>query len=114
MSGATDRLALYLSGGGSSEEFVDEVVDIDNQNNNFEIIDAAMGAPGYTSTSRPLNPFPGQLIWETDTSQMKRWNSTAAQWDAVFTAEAFPDMPRVPFVQETEPTGAETGDLWFW
>ena len=114
MSGATDRLALYLSGGGASEAFVDEVVDIDKQNNNFRAIDAAMGAPGYTSATRPLNPFPGQLIWETDTRSLKRWSATDGQWAAVFTAEAFPDLPKMPYVQATQPTGAVTGDLWFW
>ena len=81
MPASTTRLALYKPGGGSTGTITpDEVADIDKLNANFDKIDAAAGASGYTSTTRPGSPFNGQLIYESDTRQMTRWDQGLGQW----------------------------------
>lgn len=77
MPGFTSRLNLYKPGGGSSGAIPDEVVDVDRINDNSDKIDAAVGAPNYTSGTRPPAPFPGQLIYETDTDLVKQWSGSA-------------------------------------
>lgn len=78
MPGFTSRLNLYKPGGGSSGVIPDEVVDVDKINDNSDKIDAAVGAPNFTSGTRPPAPFPGQLIRETDTRLLKQWDG--ATW----------------------------------
>lgn len=77
MPGFTSRLNLYKPGGGSSGVIPDEVVDVDRINDNSDKIDASVGAPNFTSGTRPAAPFPGQLIRETDTRLLKQWDGTA-------------------------------------
>lgn len=77
MPGFTSRLNLYKPGGGSSGTIPDEVVDVDRINDNSDLIDAAVGAPNYTSGTRPPAPFPGQIIYETDTDLVKQWSGSA-------------------------------------
>lgn len=73
MGESTSRLGLYKAGTGSNTSNVpDEVVDIDVAvNNNLDKIDAAIGAVPVLSTSHPTTPFPGELIYETDTGLLK-------------------------------------------
>ena len=59
-------------------------------------VSAAQGSAGLkpgvcTSTTRPSNPFEGQMIYETDTDIVAIW--TGAAWQTIFTASASP----VPF-----------------
>lgn len=77
MPAFTSRLNLYKPGGGSSGTIPDEVVDVDKLNDNSDKIDAAIGAPNFTSGTRPAAPFPGQLIYETDTDLVKQWSGSA-------------------------------------
>lgn len=77
MPAFTSRLNLYKPGGGSSGAIPDEVVDVDKINDNSDKIDAAVGAPNFTSGTRPPAPFPGQLIYETDTDLVKQWSGSA-------------------------------------
>lgn len=103
MAGSTTRLGLYKPGGGSSEDYgADEVIDVDRHNDNFDKIDAAIGAPGYTSASRPSNPYDGQLIWETDTGLMRRWNDAESEWE---TMQTTPTGVVADFAGATAPSG---------
>lgn len=86
MSGSTTRLGLYLAGGGSSEAYVDEVIDIDKQNGNFEDIDDVIGYLICTSATRPATPFTGQPIYETDTKN--RMLRVSGAWVPVGTPNA--------------------------
>jgi len=71
------KLALYLPDG---PDFVQRVQDfIDNWNK----LDAAAGALICTSGTRPVAPFAGQVIFETDTDIARVWNSTDSRWDAL-------------------------------
>ncbi len=63
----TSRLSLAKPRGGSSGSTPAEQVAIDMLNGNFDKLDASIGAPSYTSTTRPVSPFPGQVIYEIDT-----------------------------------------------
>ena len=54
-------------------------------------ISAAQGSAGLkpgvcTSTTRPSNPFEGQMIYETDTDVVAVWNGTAWRNIAATTA----------------------------
>lgn len=70
MPGATTRINLYKPGGGSTGTITpDEVADIDKLNENFDKIDAAVGAFPCTSSTRPATPFQGQIIRESDTGK---------------------------------------------
>jgi hypothetical protein len=75
----TSRLSLYLPGGGADGTITpDETADIDKLNDNFRAIDSSVGSSIVTSTTRPVTPFQGQLIYETDTGRtMMRQGS---QW----------------------------------
>lgn len=80
MPGFTSRLNLYKPGGGSSGIIPDEVVDIDKINDNSDIIDASLGAPRVTSSTRPATPFDGQTIYESDTNMLMVRRSDISQW----------------------------------
>ena len=57
--------------------------------------------PGVcTSTTRPTSPYTGQLIFETDTFNMKFWNGTA--WQGAVSA---PAGTVNPYAGSTAPTG---------
>ena len=77
MARFTTKLALYKPGGGASGIILpDEAADIDKINSNMDSIDAALGFPICTSTTRPASPFIGQGIFETDTQRIRFWNGT--------------------------------------
>jgi hypothetical protein len=81
MGALTSRLKLYKPGGGSTGTILpDETADIDKLNSDFDLIDAAVGAPRFGSTTRPASPFDGQLIAETDTGALAYWDSAGALW----------------------------------
>jgi hypothetical protein len=54
-------------------------VDVDDLNDNFDDIDAAVGAAVVTSTTRPGSPWDGQIIFETDTGDSFAWDGSAWQ-----------------------------------
>ena len=54
-------------------DFVD-VVDISDLNSNADDIDAAVGSTIVTSITRPVSPFTGQVIFETDTELSFVWD----------------------------------------
>jgi hypothetical protein len=70
VSSVTPRLALYKPAGG---ELVNVVTDLDN---NFDKLDAAIGAIPSTSTTRPASPFSGMMIRETDTERIYYHNGS--------------------------------------
>jgi hypothetical protein len=70
MATNTTRLSLI------KPDFID-VVDITQLNSNADDIDAAVGAAVVTSTTRPNSPWVGQIIYETDTSNVRLWDGTA-------------------------------------
>lgn len=81
MAGSTARLGLYLPGGGSTGQWTpDEVADIDKLNGNFNRLDDIVGAKGVLSTARPGSPFDGQLDFETDTSNLIRFDQSSSSW----------------------------------
>lgn len=82
MPAFTSRLNLYKPGGGSSGLILpDEVLDVDRLNNNFDAIDAAVGARVVTSGTRPASPYNGQAIYESDTGNIRVWNSGTSRWE---------------------------------
>lgn len=81
MSATTSRLLLYKPGGGLSGLILpDEIVDIDRINSNMDILDANIGFRNVTSGTRPLSPYDGEPIYETDTTRVRIWNNAASQW----------------------------------
>jgi hypothetical protein len=63
VSQLSTRLKAYLPGGGASGLYgADETADIDKINDNFKLVDAAIGLPRYDSNARPATPFTGQAI----------------------------------------------------
>jgi hypothetical protein len=81
MAGFTTRLGLKKPGGGSTGAITpDEIVDIDDINGNFDLIDSAVGAKLVTSTTRPSTPFDGQIIRESDTKNLLAWSATSSSW----------------------------------
>ena len=102
MADSTSRLGLYLPGGGSSGlNTPDEVVDIDKINDNMRLIDTGMGALPTTSSTRPAEPFDGQLVYETDTRNLRIWLADKSVWELVNV-----------HVGVSEPEGKQAGDLW--
>lgn len=60
-----------------------DFVDVAKLNENFDKLDAAIGATICTSTTRPAIPFDGQFIRETDTRRLYVWNASQTAWDQV-------------------------------
>ena len=56
-------------------DFVD-VVDIADLNSNADDIDAAVGSTIVTSATRPVSPWAGQVIFETDTELSFVWDGS--------------------------------------
>lgn len=72
----TSRLQLYKPAD------IGEVVDVDTSlNDNYDKIDAAVGAKPVTSGSRPPAPYDGQVIRETDTGAIGFWNDSEDRWE---------------------------------
>lgn len=81
MSALTTRLSLYKAGGGLSGLILpDEIADIDRINSNFDLIDANTGFRVVTSGTRPISPYDGLPILETDTKKIAIWNNGAGAW----------------------------------
>lgn len=57
-------------------------VDISKLNENFDKIDAVIGAAVCTSATRPTTPWNGQFIRETDTGRVLVWSGSA--WVIVY------------------------------
>jgi hypothetical protein len=69
-------------------------------------IDAALGRLGIkpgvcTSSTRPANPFEGQVIYETDTNNIRFWSGSA--WES----------NKGGIISSSAPTGAAAGDIWY-
>lgn len=95
MAGFTTRLGLKKPGGGSTGAITpDEIVDIDDINGNFDLLDGAIGAQLVTSTTRPSSPYDGQLIRETDTKNLMHWNASASRWVPIGIPNAGSDTER--------------------
>lgn len=84
MSTSTTRLGLVKP--ATTENY-----DVTVVNANADKVDNGVGALSVTSGTRPATPFPGQLIWETDTSRLMWWNSTGATWVPVAIAGTLVD-----------------------
>lgn len=83
MTQFTTKLDLYKPGGGSEGTNVpDEQADIDKLNDNFDIIDSAVGAEVVTSGTRPATPYDGKIIFETDTMRFRTWRQSNTTWEA--------------------------------
>lgn len=82
MATTTARLRLRKP---TRDDLISVLQDLDG---NYDAIDAAMGATICTSTTRPSQPYAGQLIYETDTGFEYIWN---AAWVLV-SANPFPGM----------------------
>jgi hypothetical protein len=81
MSALTTKLQLYKAGGGLSGLITpDEIADIDRINSNFDLIDANTGFRVVTSGTRPISPYDGLPILETDTKKIAIWNNGAGVW----------------------------------
>lgn len=94
MPAFTTKLNLYLPGGGSTEEITpDEAADIDKLNQNFELLDEAVGAAMVTSVTLPASPWDGQIAFEKDTGAMKVWDDDEDEWVVPgSSASAFEDL----------------------
>lgn len=78
----TSRLGLVKPSPGTGE-----LVNVATQiNASYDKIDDAIGAAPCTSTTRPVSPFHGQIIRETDTRRLYAWNATNSAWDQIATA----------------------------
>jgi hypothetical protein len=69
MATSTTKLGLI------KPDFTD-VVDITDLNSNADDIDAAVGSTIVTSTTRPVAPYAGQVVYETDTEKSFVWTGT--------------------------------------
>jgi len=97
VSALTTKLSLYKPGGGSTGLiFPDEVVDIDKINSNMDKIDAVMGAPIFTSVTRPATPFLGQIITESDTGSLAVYGLGGAQWQYPNSIPVLADLNALP------------------
>ena len=90
MAGSTPNLGLYLPGGGSTGTYVpDEVADIDTLNQNFVLLDTAIGDPDEQNRqwygpaaqigTLPDSPKDGDTYQESDGSK-RRWLRVAGVW----------------------------------
>lgn len=80
-----------------------DLVDIAVLNTNFDDIDAAAGATICTSATRPVSPWNGQIIFETDTLGGFVWRSATSSWTSLGGSTVSSDPP----------TTAANGDLWW-
>lgn len=75
----TPKLGLYQPVGTDIDHAAHSLSD------QIQIIDDKFDCVYCTSTTRPAVPFTGQLIFETDTLQVKEWNG-AAPWKTILDA----------------------------
>jgi hypothetical protein len=115
---ATNTTKLGLEKPASSD-----FVNIAVLNQNFDDIDAAVGAKIVTSITRPVSPYSGMFIYETDTDKILVYDGATSSWEGVKTSfaetattadNALKVGGRTIYVQSATPTGMATGDLWFW
>lgn len=66
--------------GGDADDFVNVVADV---NTNMDLIDQNINLRLATSGNRPSAPYPGSFILETDTGNIRIWNSVTSNWDWV-------------------------------
>lgn len=71
---ATSTTRLGLRKPNNTTDTVNVVTDL---NDNWDKLDAAVGAIVCTSTTRPGSPYTGELIFETDTKKVACWDGTA-------------------------------------
>lgn len=71
MSSLTSRLALTKPDPNDSMATGGSVLSA-----NYDILDAAVGAPTYTSGTRPAAPWVGRVIFESDTNNLRFWNGS--------------------------------------
>jgi hypothetical protein len=69
-------------------------------------IDAALGRLGIqtgvcTSSTRPANPYEGQVIYETDTNNLRFWSGSA--WES----------NKGAVISSAAPTSPAAGDIWY-
>jgi hypothetical protein len=69
-------------------------------------IDAALGRLGIqtgvcTSSTRPANPYEGQVIYETDTNSLRFWSGSA--WES----------NKGAVISSAAPTSPAAGDIWY-
>jgi hypothetical protein len=70
----TAKLGIPLPVAGSNEPFT-----VAAYNFGVTTLDGAAGAGVVTSVSRPVSPFSGQIIFETDTAKSFVWDGSAWQ-----------------------------------
>lgn len=79
MSGSlTSRLKLYKPDPGTGDP-----VDVAKLNQALDKIDTAIAPADVTFPSRPVTPYPNQLIRESDTDRLYVWNAGDGRWDQV-------------------------------
>lgn len=80
----------------------DDIVNVGlDVNGNMDILDLNINMRVVTSDTRPVSPYTGQLIWETDTTRVMMW--TGSGWEDY----AQPNNPKGKMVQtNTTATGA--------
>lgn len=75
MPSYTPILGLYKPGGGATGLVQpDEPVDVDKLNENFDALDAAVGLPTWTTSTRPAHPFVNQSGYNSLTDTLEKWN----------------------------------------
>lgn len=97
MATSTTKLGLI------KPDFVD-VVDITDLNSNADDIDAAVGFTICTNATRPVSPFTGQSIFETDTGDSFIWDGSA--WQPGGGGGSIE-------ISATAPASPAAGDLWW-
>lgn len=81
----TTRLGLVKPTPGTNEP-----VDVEAQlNGNWDKVDTAIGPTICTSGTRPVTPYDGQLIRETDTRRVYIYNATQTTWEPILGPNAF-------------------------
>jgi len=79
----------------------DEAADVDKINENMQILDQMMNVTEFTYATRPSNPLPGQIIYETDTGDVLFWSGSKNQW-----------VQMRPHVGTSAPQSPQEGYLW--
>lgn len=72
MSTTTSRLALVKPAVSDMMNIGDNVL-----NDNYTTLDGAVGAPTFTSATRPGSPWAGRTIFESDTGNLMFWDGSA-------------------------------------
>lgn len=99
MSTTTSRLGLRRPDGTDN---ISRALDL---NDNWNILDSAIGATDCLSTARPASPKPGMVIRETDTARLLVRNTANTAWVVV---------SGVPIVNNTSDITAPTNGQVVW